>query len=241
LKAFVLDFSIFLKAFNKVSVENAKLFVGYARNQIEPDIVLKNINEPEMTFMQHIVLVFVGAVLLLILYGCTGTKTTASPSSLPGVSPTVTDTLAVTGPETEETPDIYVSGQADAYYLIFQELINTDSGLNGGIEYLALDLSGVKSIDMEYLTKLVKSYCDDNNLTLLLDDFDGLKDAGYIKNLSFENGMLISFVDQSVSDQNIVTDAKKWRSGTGAVGATYTVSFKDDAWEITDVTGSWIS
>ena len=43
-------------------------------------------------------------------------------------------------------------------------------------------------------------------------------------------------------EQNkLITDAMKWRSGLGAIGATYTVEKKNDVWEITKTENEWIS
>lgn len=119
--------------------------------------------------------------------------------------------------------------------------MSRDTGLSESVVYLAVDLSGIKSSDTDYLVTLFQKYCQDHGYTLLVDDINGLIDKGYIKDRFFKDGILLCYDDQSITDKSLITHAKKWRSGTGAIGATYTVTNNNDTWEITDTTDNWIS
>ena len=131
--------------------------------------------------------------------------------------------------------------QEGAYFAVFEKLYEVDPGLNGDIEYIAFDLTDVKLEDTSLLIGLFQAFCDNNDYSLLLDDFEGLNEKGYIKELSFPNGILIAFKDNELTKDTLVTEARKWRSGLGAIGAEYTVKLEDSTWSITKIANQWIS
>jgi hypothetical protein len=205
------------------------------RNHFQPITSYRQIFKGD-DFTRKLLLSLLGAILFIMLHGCSDSQTDAGQS---GGTPsgTPSPSLADTSPLPSEDPERLAS----AYFAVFEDLYNKDSGLNGNIDYLALDLSKVQMSDQEDLTAMFQSFCDDNKLTLLLDSSNGLSEKGYIKNMAFEKGLLIKFEDVEVSDMKIVTKAEKWRSGDGADGATYTLSLKGGSWMLKDITDSWIS
>ena len=145
----------------------------------------------------------------------------------------------------ERETDVYLptlsEKQAGAYFTVFEDLYEKDTALQAQSTYLAIDLTNVKLADTAPLIKLMQDFCDNHGYTLLQDSFDGLTERGYIKDLYFENGFLISFNDIELDDDTLVTSASKWRSGLGAIGSEYTVKYGNNAWEITKIDKSWIS
>ena len=140
-----------------------------------------------------------------------------------------------------ESPGTVISNsQAKAYFSVFEALYKKDTGLNNG-KYLALDLTKAKLTDKTQLIKLMHDFCNSHGYTLLQDTFEELKEKGYIKNLSFNDGFLITFNDKELTQKKLITSAKKWCSGLGAIGAEYTVEKKNDIWQITKGTNFWIS
>jgi len=131
--------------------------------------------------------------------------------------------------------------QAGAYYTIFKTLYEIDAGLNAGSKYLVLDLTKVKLTDTDPLVALIQSFCDDNGYDLILDTLDGLIEKGYVVNLIFFEGFLFVFDDIQLDNNTLYTKARKWRTGTGAVGADYTVKLKGGSWEITKTENYWVS
>jgi len=131
--------------------------------------------------------------------------------------------------------------QACAYFIVFEELYEIDPGLNSEIEYIAFDLENVKLADTSLLIGLFQEFCDNNNYSLLLDNFEGLNQKGYIEDLYFPNGILIAFKDDELTEDTLVTAASKWRSGLGAIGGDYTVEIEDSVWNITKIANQWIS
>jgi hypothetical protein len=132
------------------------------------------------------------------------------------------------------------NGQAKAYYTVFLELYKEDSALNDG-KYLAVDLSKVKSTDTAPFLELMQDFCKDHGYTLLQGTSEELEAKGYIKNLSFKDGFLISFKDEELTQKKLVTSASKWRSGIGSIGAEYTVEKKETSWKIEDTENCYIS
>lgn len=133
------------------------------------------------------------------------------------------------------------SDQAKAYMEVFYELYKQDPGLNGDIIYIALDLSDVLLTDTEPLIALMQAFCHANGFSLLLDTMDGLMEKGYILDLYFKDGIVIGFSDTRLTVNELVTSARKWRSGLGAIGADYTVAKSGFFWAITETGGFWIS
>ena len=126
------------------------------------------------------------ALALALLAGCGVVSAKPSPAS-PAPSQTDTPPPEETTPPAEPSPD--KSGAEYAYFLVFEHLFSVDPGLNGGINYLAVDLSSVCAADTDAITRLFEDYCKDNNLTLLLDTYAGLVDKGYIVSDAFEDGL----------------------------------------------------
>ena len=146
------------------------------------------------------------------------------------------------GPDATD-PDVaeLAGNQAGAYFAVFETLYETDPALNADSAYLALDLTNVMLEDTEPLIVLMQDFCDDNGYTFLLDTIDALTEKGYIKDLYFEEGFVITFSDIQLDSNTLVTSAMKWRSGLGAIGADYTVEQSNGTWEITEMSNNWIS
>ncbi len=132
-------------------------------------------------------------------------------------------------------------GAEQAYYLLFEKLWAEDDGLNSDIRYLALDLSKAKLENPDALMALMRDFCDQNGYELITGTIEELTEQGYIEQLYFEDGVVISFADSELTEEKLKTDASKWRSGLGAIGATYTVEKKSGVWTLTGEEGSWIS
>jgi hypothetical protein len=131
--------------------------------------------------------------------------------------------------------------QVGAYFSVFENLYAADPGLNTDSKYLVLDLTKVKLADTEPLILLMQNFCDESGYILMLDTIDGLKEKGYVIDLGFPEGFVITFDDVRLENKTLVTEAMKWRSGDGAIGAEYTVKLKNGTWEITKTDKSWIS
>jgi len=174
------------------------------------------------------------ALLFLLIAGCGVAASSPPQTSSPAAG-------APAGEAPSETAGPAVPDVSEAYFLVFEHLLTVDPGLNADIRYLALDLSSVLAEDQEALIRRFEDFCAEKGFTLLLDTFAGLSEKGYIVNDAFEDGLFFRFEDEQLAEDTLVTRAMKWRAGDGADGAAYTVTLKENTWEITETAGAWIS
>jgi len=163
-----------------------------------------------------------------------------------GVEPT-TQAAITAMEEPSPPPDL-----AYAYFLIAENLF--EEADRADLDYLAADLDNVKFADTVRLVELLRQYCDDRGATLLLNDFYGLRDKGYISDRgSFmkdgKAGVLIFFGNRDPSapsgielnSNTLVAEASFFRAGLFGAGNGYTVEYTSNGWEITNVKPLWIS
>ncbi|MDR0530915.1 MAG: hypothetical protein LBG83_02490 [Oscillospiraceae bacterium] len=133
--------------------------------------------------------------------------------------------------------------QAQGHYQVFLRLWQNESALRDDIQYLALNPEGCKLADTEPLIALLQRFCDDNGLKFLQGDFESLAARGFINKaeLSWKDGVIVSFADRSLSAKRLVTEASMWRSGAGAVGIQYTATRSGGDWNVTREKMLWIS
>jgi ABC-type oligopeptide transport system substrate-binding subunit len=190
--------------------------------------------------MKKIVGILVLALLSLSLIACQRATTSIGAES--GGSTASEETpVSEEAPTPKESANPLAAEQAQAYFAVFQTLYEEDSALNSDSKYLALDLSKAKLEDTTPLIEKVQEFCEEKGYTLLLDNHEGLVEKGYVTDLHFEEGFIISFEDEKLNEKTLITNAQKWRSGNGAIGAKYTVKQKNGTWTITNTTDSWIS
>jgi len=138
--------------------------------------------------------------------------------------------------KTEKNPDIVL-----AYSTVIDKLYSEDSGLNGDIKYLAIDTSHMVNLTDKTKAELLKEL-DKYGFIVLNMTFKDLKSQGYIKDLVFKKGILFQIEDEPFKNNCIKMKASKWRSGLGAIGYNkITVEYKEGKWQITELTGMWIS
>jgi hypothetical protein len=136
---------------------------------------------------------------------------------------------------------------ADAYYAVFKHLVSwycRDNPSEGTI--LAVDLTNAIINDTESLLIMLQDYCIRYRCTLLLDNFDGLVEKGYIETwegspVGFMDGFYIAFNDAQLSDSILVTSAHIYKGNLAAYGANFTVELKQDAWELELPNHFWVS
>ena len=132
------------------------------------------------------------------------------------------------------------AGPEEAYMLVFQEELGRN---DRELKYVAVDLSKIKLEDTTKLIELLQAYCDENGATLLLDDFNGLKEKGYIKehdDLPFsyvEDGILVTFDDVKLTKNSLVTRA----SSSTVAGWKFEVKRIHGEWQIVSRDLAWIS
>ncbi len=123
------------------------------------------------------------------------------------------------------------------YLRVLEDLWAEDSGLNGDIAYISVDLrdapGGLSDGEKAAITWIFSGRHNAEGLQL---GFDELQAQGYVKELYWENGLLFR-VSQSENKKStadkIAFDAQKWRSGDGAIFFTDCTARRGNgaAWE----------
>lgn len=107
---------------------------------------------------------------------------------------------------------------AGFYMTVINDLYKTDPGLNGGIERMAFDFSGVSNLTETEKTALVYRLGSFYEMEAIRGTSDELSEQGYINNekLSFETGILFVIEVLGAEADQFTFDIRKWRSGDGA-------------------------
>ena len=126
---------------------------------------------------------------------------------------------------TEINPGGTLYDLSSLYLKVLEDLWEVDSGLNGEIKYISVDLSKAPG-ELTAGEKAAISYifAKAHDKQCLELTFDELREQGYIEKdeLYWEDGILFSITDDTKAEEQynglrvIKFDAKKWRSGKGA-------------------------
>ena len=107
------------------------------------------------------------------------------------------------------------------YLQVLEDLWEVDSGLNGDVTYIGVDLSQTSLSDSERAA-VAWAFAGKHGGELVTGTCDELADQGYIdrENLYWEDGILFSITEKEMEGVYSLTpvtfDAQKWRSGLGA-------------------------
>ena len=107
------------------------------------------------------------------------------------------------------------------YLRVLEDLWETDSGLNGDVTYIGVNLSRTSLSDSERAA-VAWAFAGRHGGELVTGTWEELAEQGYIdrENLYWEDGVLFSITEQEMEGTYSLTpvtfDAQKWRSGLGA-------------------------
>ena len=107
------------------------------------------------------------------------------------------------------------------YLQVLEDLWEVDSGLNGDVTYIGVDLSQTSLSDSERAA-VAWAFAGRHGGELVTGTWEELADQGYIdrENLYWEDGILFSITEKEMEGVYSLTpvtfDAQKWRSGLGA-------------------------
>lgn len=107
------------------------------------------------------------------------------------------------------------------YLQVLEDLWEVDSGLNGDLTYIGVDLSRTSLSDSER-SAVAWAFAGRHGGELVTGTWEELADQGYIdrENLYWEDGILFSITEKEMKGVYSLTpvtfDAEKWRSGLGA-------------------------
>lgn len=128
------------------------------------------------------------------------------------------------------------------YALAFDAAWEIDAGLNANIKYISINTKTFKDFTKEDKKQLFDYIADKYKVDMLDLSIEELKNAGYVKNLTFQDGMVFQVDKYEYYSSNSVSfECMKWRSGTGAVGVSFEGKYKNGKWGLIKSNKSWIS
>ena len=134
-----------------------------------------------------------------------------------------------------------------AYYQVALKLYEMDAGLNSNITLIGLDINSVPENERGLLeNRLLMWVNGEANLKPYFATYDELVKMGLIvaepiDKAGFTNGVLIRFYESSYRDGVLTVKADKYRTPLGAVGAEFTVRFKDGTWTVDEPEMVWMA
>ncbi|MDR0916998.1 MAG: hypothetical protein LBN02_07405 [Oscillospiraceae bacterium] len=145
-----------------------------------------------------------------------------------GICATVALTSCAANPRaltTPETPIIASEPLSGGYvYLAVLEVLLNEVRTDG-LRYVSVDMSDALYGGRDEFLRLARKFCASRGCEMLTLTLDELVDAGYIDRAEwrFDDGVLITFDDESVSPHRLVTYATAWRSGATAFASRFAV------------------
>ena len=109
----------------------------------------------------------------------------------------------------------------ELYLEVLEDLWNADSGLNGGISQIGIDLSDLSHLTESEKETVMHEFASKHNLPYIAGTWEELCEQGYIDedNLYWEDGLFFSIKTNEDGDSapdRTAFDARKWRDGEGA-------------------------
>lgn len=104
------------------------------------------------------------------------------------------------------------------YMQVLEDLWSEDQALQADTQYVGIDLSGTSLTESEQAA-IAWRFGELKQKEPLNAGFDALCRDGFIdqENLYWEDGCLLSITETESTDDSVVFDAEKWRSGLGAI------------------------
>jgi hypothetical protein len=129
----------------------------------------------------------------------------------------------------------------ELYSLALDAYIPIDEGLNGGMEYIAIDMSNFKDLDDTDKEQILQHF-DKYNVKVMEATYEELKAEGlYDQQTSVLKGVLLRVEKTEISNKKIIVEGSKYRAGNGAIGTKVIVEYKNDKWQVTKADSTWIS
>lgn len=127
------------------------------------------------------------------------------------------------------------------YGLALEAYMDIDEGLNGGMTYIAIDMSNFEGID-ETNKEQILSYFESYPVAVMEATHAQLMERGlHNPETLVLHGVLLLVETTEVSGRKIVVEGSKFRAGDGGIGTRVVVEYKRGTWQVTKAEGTWIS
>ncbi|AKG34408.1 hypothetical protein [Paenibacillus durus] len=135
----------------------------------------------------------------------------------------------------------HAKDMGELYSLALDAYMPIDQGLNSGMKFIAIDMSNFKDIDETDKEQILK-YFDKYNVEVMEASYEQLKDKGlYDPQTMVLNGVLLRVEKTEISENQMVIEGSKFRSGDGAIGMKVIVEYSNGKWQVTKADTTWIS
>lgn len=134
-----------------------------------------------------------------------------------------------------------VSIYSDIYTIALDSYMPIDEGLNSDMQYIAINtqtLENATDEDIKRILDFFKKY----KVDVIDESFESLKEKGMVKDGNYIEGVLlvIESINQ-VSENRVIIEGSKFRSGIGAIGVKSTIIKENGKWILDSAEMTWIS
>ena len=176
--------------------------------------------------------IFLAAILLLALAACSESPQQRSeqPSQKPVDTPIDYESEAMLN---QPRHDI-LTFRADAYVKALCSIYELDPGLNGEIDFIAVDPVGMKDATTDELYQIRSLLSHETGMKVKLMTMEQLKEQGHFdeESYSLKDCVLLSFDEVQYTPEKLILKGQKYRSGLGAIFTDTVVIRQESGWKI---------
>ena len=145
-----------------------------------------------------------------------------------------TESNGVTSEDTEEELSL-------PYALAIDSIIGVDPALNHDMTYIAVNFDNMENMT-EAIQDSIEIYLSKYQVPIINESYATLVEKNMLIDDDFIKGILIDFDSiVYVSDDELIIEASKFKSGLGAVGVEIILKKVDDVWSVISAKITWIS
>lgn len=130
----------------------------------------------------------------------------------------------------------------EIYTVALNSIMEEDQGLNRDMAFIAIDMSN-NDIDESSKENILNYFEETYKVEVMDATFEQLKEMGlYNPDTTALDGVLLEITKVEFQSNNtILLEVSKFRSGLGAIGVEVKVHYKENKWQTVEVNLQWIS
>lgn len=139
-----------------------------------------------------------------------------------------------------ESSNKELSIYGDVYRIALEAMIPIDDALNSNMKYIAINTATLENATDEDVLKIME-YFKKYEVNVIDESFQSLKEKGMVKNGSIDGILLKIERIEKISDDKVIVEGSKFRSGNGAIGVTSILVRSKGEWKLESAGITWIS
>lgn len=151
--------------------------------------------------------------------------------------------LSACGNEVDPSASNPKENLGEIYSLALGSIMEKDKGLDGGMEFIAIDMSNFEDFEEQDKQEVLDYFKDKYDIEVMDSTYEKLVEEGrYNPDTTALDGILLRLekVKFPLND-SVVFEGSKFRSGLGAIGVEVTIQFENGKWTIKESKDIWIS